>query len=56
MPDNKIKEIITEPTKLYIDTEFILKIDAIRYMTCKEMASITCEASHKYSCGEVRGL
>lgn len=53
---NKITEIITEPSKLYVGSYLKLKVKVIRYMTCKEMASITCEASHKFSCGEVRGL
>ena len=52
---NKIIEKITEPSKVYVGSVFKLKIKAIRYMTCREMKTITCLGAKNYKCKEVTG-
>ena len=53
--ENKIKEIVIEPSKVYESSTFKLKINAIRYMTCKEMKTKTCKEARAWTCGEVGG-
>lgn len=53
---NKIKEIIVEPSKIFVDCMFKLKIKAITYMTCKEMKILTCKEAKKFTCKEVKGI
>ena len=53
---NKIIEKIIEPTKVYVGSSFKLKIKAIRYLTCKEAKTKTCEYMKQFTCGEVRGI
>jgi hypothetical protein len=53
---SKIKEIIVEPSKVYVGSTFKLKIKAIRYMTCKEMKTITCKQAKQYTCKQVKGV
>lgn len=53
--ENKIKEIVIEPSKIFEDSIFKIKIKAIRYMTCEEMQLKTCMESSKWKCKEVTG-
>ena len=53
---NKITEIITEPNKIYVDSVFKLKIKALRYLTCGEAKTKTCNYIKEFKCSEVKGL
>ena len=53
--ENKIKEIVIEPSKIFEDSIFKIKIKAIRYMTCKEMKTKTCKEAKTWTCREVDG-
>lgn len=52
---SKIKEVIIEPERICVGSNFKLKIEAIRYMTCEEMQLKTCMESSKWKCKEVTG-
>lgn len=51
----KIKEIITEPSKVEVGSVFKLKIKAIRYVTYQELATLDYEDVDNYTYGELRG-
>lgn len=51
----KIKEIITEPTKLYAGEIFKIKIKAIRYLIHKEIKGLTVSELKKYKISQLKG-
>ncbi len=53
---SKITEKILEPNKIYVGSNFMLKIKAIRYLICREAKTKTCLEMKKFTCGEVRGI
>ena len=53
---NKIIEIITEPSKTYVGSTFLLKVKAIRYLTCREAKTKTCSYMKQFTCKEVKGI
>ena len=53
--ENKIKEIIVEPEKIYIGSTFKLKIKAIRYMTYNEVKTKTYNQIKNYTYNELKG-
>lgn len=53
---SKIIEKILEPNKIYVGSNFMLKIKTIRYLICKEVKTKTCSEMKKFTCGEVKGL
>ncbi len=52
----KILEKIVEPSKIYVGSNFMLKIKVIRYLICRETKTKTCLEMKKFTCGEVKGL
>ncbi len=53
---NKITEIILEPSKIIVGSNFKLKVKAIRYLICNETKTKTCNEIKKFTCNEVKGL
>jgi len=53
--ENKIKEIIVEPEKIYTGSTFKLKIKAIRYMTYDDLKSKTYNELKEYTYNELKG-
>ena len=51
----KISEIIVEPEKVYVGSTFKLKVKAIRYITCQEAKTKTCNYMKNFTCKEVNG-
>lgn len=52
---NKIIEIITEPSKIYVGFSFLLKVKAIRYMTYNELKTKTYNQAKNYTYNEMKG-
>lgn len=52
---NKITEIIVEPNKVYVGSNFKLKIKAIRYMTYNEVKTKTYNQIKNYTYNELKG-
>ena len=53
---NKITEIITEPTKLYVGSSFRLKIKVIRYLTYDEVKTKTYKDIKSFTYNEMKGV
>lgn len=51
----KIKEIVLEPTKIFVGSTFKIKVKAIRGLTYEEMKEIKVKNLKKYKCLELRG-
>lgn len=51
----KIKEIITEPTKLYAGETFKIKIKAIRYLIHEEIKELTVSELKKFKVNQLKG-
>ena len=52
---NKIKEIIVEPNKIYVGSNFKLKIKAIRYASYEEIMLEDYEDVEAYNYSEMKG-
>lgn len=52
---NKIKEIVTEPSKIFEGSIFKIKIKAIRYMTYKEMKTKKYKYYKSYKYKDLKG-
>lgn len=52
---NKIKEIITEPSKIYVGSVFKLKVKAINYLTYKEMKTKNYKYFKNYKYKNLKG-
>lgn len=52
---NKIVEIITEPAKVYVDSDFLLKIRATRYLTYEEVKTKTYTQIKNFTYSEMKG-
>lgn len=51
----KIKEIITEPTKLYVGETFKIKIKTIRHLIYEEIKKITINDLKKFTINQIKG-
>lgn len=51
----KIKEIITEPSKMYAGETFKIKIKAIRYLIHEEIKALTVSELKKFTIDQLRG-
>lgn len=53
---SKIKEIILEPTKIEVGSNFLLKIKAIRYANYKEVKDrLTYTSIQQYTYSQLKG-
>lgn len=52
---NKIKEILLEPSTIFIKDKIKIKVKCIRYVTCKELSGYTCEKVANYTCKDLKG-
>lgn len=52
---NKIIEKILEPSKIYVGSNFLLKIKAIRYATYEEIKARTYNNIKSYTYKELKG-
>lgn len=53
---SKIKEVITEPSRIEVGSTFMLKIKAIRYATYNECKTkLTYTTIQDYTYGELKG-
>lgn len=52
---NKIIEKILEPSKIYVDSSFLLKVKAIRYLTYNEVKTKTYNQIKAYKYSELKG-
>lgn len=53
---SKIIEKIVEPDKIHVGSTFKLKVKVIRYITCKEAKTKTCNFIKQFTCKEVDGI
>ena len=51
----KINEIIIEPSKIYVGSNFKMKIKAIRYATYNELKNKTYNYSKKFKYKDLKG-
>ena len=51
----KINEIIIEPSKIYVDSNFKIKIKAVRYTTYNDVKNKTYNYSKKFKYKDLRG-
>lgn len=53
---NKIVEVIVEPSKVFVNTKFLLKVKAIRYLTYEEIKTKTyTEIKNEFTYREMEG-
>ena len=52
---NKIIEKILEPSKIYVGSNFLLKIKAIRYATYEEVKARTFNSIKSYTYKQLKG-
>lgn len=52
---SKIREIITEPSKMYTSETFKVKIRAIRYLIHEEVKNITVSQLKQYTISQLKG-
>lgn len=52
---NKIKEVIVEPSKMYVGDSFRLKVKAIRYATYNELKPFNYNEVKNYTYKELKG-
>ena len=52
---SKIREIITEPSKMYAGETFKIKIKAIRYLAYEEIKQLTISKLKEFTVSQVKG-
>ena len=52
---NKITNIIIEPSRVFTDSKFKLKVKAIRYLTYNELKTLTYNQVKNFTYGNLKG-
>lgn len=52
---NKIVEVRIEPTEVYTNQKFKLKVKAIRYLTFEELKTLTFDQVKQFTFGQLKG-
>ena len=52
---NKIIEILTEPSKIYVGSTFLLKVKATRYLTYDEVKTKAYNQIKEYTYNNLKG-
>ena len=53
---NKIVEVLTEPNEIYKETNFLLKIKVIKYITYNEAKTKAYNEIKNYTYNELKGV